>query len=443
MSSTSLSAPESQLRPGDKKDSTPSVADQYRYWRFRVMYSMMGGYALFYFVRKNISMASKSITDEFSLTNTQWGLVLSASTIVYAFSKFFSGMIADRVNPKYLMSIGLFGSAVFNLMFGYGSSLSFFMIVWAFNNLFQGAGMPPCSRLLTNWFAPKEIGSAWGIWNASHQIGGAVIVVWAGYLVAHYGWRSAFWMPAILCILGSLWLFNRLTDSPESMGLPPVEVFKGEAKEAPAPSLPFWLAFRKYILTNPWVWVVSVANFFVYIVRIGVMDWAPKYLQEAKGFDIKQASYALSGFELAGIFGALAAGWLSDKVFKGRRGPVSVSFMILLVASVTILFFVPSGQILTMASVFIALGFFVYGPQLLIAVAAADFATKQSASSAVGLTGLLGYMGATLCGVTSGALVDRYGWNGALWLYLGSAIIGCFLLALTWFKTAENAAPRA
>jgi len=92
--------------------------------------------------------------------------------------------------------------------------------------------------------------------------------------------------------------------------------------------------------------------------------------------------------------------------------------------------------VMTMGVVFVALGFFVYGPQMLIAVAAADFATKAAASSAVGLTGLLGYMGATLCGITTGMLADHFGWDGVLWFYGASAVIGCALLALTWKKTA-------
>ncbi|WP_141734860.1 MFS transporter [Oligoflexus tunisiensis] len=431
----------SRVATGAAVKDQATIDEQYRYWRVRVMYGMMGGYALYYFVRKNISIASKAITDEFQFTNTEWGIVLSVATVVYAFSKFFSGVLADRVNPKYMMSIGLLASALVNIMFGLGESLIFFIAFWALNNLFQGAGMPPCSKLLTSWFAPREIGSAWGLWNASHQIGGAVIMVWAGYLVAHNGWRAAFWIPGILCVVGAFWLFNRLTNTPESMGLPPVEVYKGEAVAAKKDEAPFREIFGKYILRNKWVWIVSIANFFVYIVRIGIMDWAPKYLQEAKGFDIKQASYALSGFEIAGIFGAFASGWISDKIFKGRRGPVSVYFMLLLIASVGILFFVPSGQLGLMSAIFCAVGFLVYGPQLLVAVAAADFATKQAASSAVGLTGLTGYMGASVCGVVTGMLVDAYGWDAAIFFYLLSAIAGCLLLAMTWFKSAHNATP--
>ncbi len=412
------------------------TAERYQYWRMRVMYSMMSGYALFYFVRKNMSMATKSITDEFGFSNTEWGMVLSAATIVYAFSKFASGILADRISPKYMMSIGLLLSAGVNVIFGLGESLAFFTVFWALNNLFQGTGMPPCSRLLTSWFSPREIGRAWGVWNASHQIGGAFIALAAGYLVTHFGWRSAFWVPGLVTAIGSFWLMNRLTDTPEAMGLPPIEEFKsdGAPPSAEEEATPFFTMFKKHILTNRWVWIVSVANFFVYIVRIGILDWAPKYLEEAKGFNLKEAGFALSGFELAGIFGAYASGWLSDRVFHGRRGPVSVGFMLLLIATVAILFFVPNGQMALMGLVFIALGFLVYGPQMLIAVAAADFATKKAASSAVGLTGLFGYLGATLCGISTGWLVDHYGWNGALALYLGSAVIGTLLLLLTWKK---------
>ncbi len=420
----------------------PAEVDRlYRYWRVRVMYAMTTGYALYYFTRKNISMAAKPITDEFGFTNTQWGLVLSVATIVYALSKFLSGIIGDRANPRWLMAGGLALSALVNVAFGFGAGLTSFIVLWALNNLFQGAGSPPCFRLLTHWFSPKEIGRAWGVWNASHQIGGAVIAVWAGWLVSHYGWRAAFWAPAALCFVGAFWLFNRLTDSPEKLGLPPVEVYREGAAASPAGHAgddgSFWGIFREHILGNPWVWVVSVANFFVYVVRIGILDWAPKYLVEAKHFSLKDAGFALSAFELAGIFGAYAAGWISDRL-GGRRGPVSVYFMILLVAAVGVLFFVPPGERLFMAGVFTAIGFFVYGPQMLIAVAAADFASKVAASSAVGLTGLLGYLGATLCGVGTGVLVDRFGWDGALWLYGVSAVIGAGLLATTWTKTAAN-----
>jgi phosphoglycerate transporter family protein len=419
--------------PAPAIHDTSVVARMYRYWRVRVMYSTTIGYAMFYLVRNNMSMAAPSITREFHFSNTQWGSMLSIGTVVYAFSKFLSGVVGDQANPRYLLGFALLISAAVNLFFGFGSGLAVFAALWALNNLFQGVGVPPCTRLLTFWYSPREIGRAWGIWNSSHQIGSAIIAVAAGYLVTHYGWRSAFWAPAIVCAIGAFWLMNRLSDSPESMGLPPIEVYKERVKRpADSPGVPFGEIFRRHILSNPWVWVVSVANFFVYVVRIGITSWAPKYLIEAKGFTLVQAGISLSAFEVAGIFGAYASGWLSDTALRGRRGPVSAAFMLCLTGFTLALFKVPDGNVTMMTALFAALGFFVYGPQMLVAVAAADFATKVASASAVGLTGFFGYIGAAFCGLATGILVDRFGWNGAIWLYAGSAVVGALLLATTW-----------
>ena len=412
---------------------------RYRYWRIRVMYGSVSGYACFYFVRANLPIAAPAITHEFGFSNTQWGLVLGVATIVYAISKCLSGIVGDRAHPGYLLGLGLLFSALVNLLFGFGASLGFFIFFWALNNLFQGTGVPPCVRLLTHWFSPTEIGRAWGVWNSSHQIGGAIILIGGGYLVTYFGWRSAFWVPAVVAVAGAFWVMNRLPDSPESMGLPAVEVFRGEVKreDIPAP-IPFRAIFRTHILTNYWVWIVSIANFFVYVVRIGILSWAPKYLTESKGFTLQGASFAGASFEIAGIFGAYSAGWLSDRVFRGRRAPVSVGYMLLLTLFLLVLFLVPKGQVFVMCLIFTALGFLVYGPQLLVAVAAADFATKVASASAVGLTGLFGYLGASFCGLATGILVDKFGWDGAIWLYASSAIIGCALLATTWRQVSSG-----
>ncbi len=60
----------------------------------------------------------------------------------------------------------------------------------------------------------------------------------------------------------------------------------------------------------------------------------------------------------------------------------------------------------------------------------------MASATAVGLTGFFGYIGAAVCGITTGLLVDRFGWNGALWFYAGSAVIGSALLAFTWRKAS-------
>ena len=421
------------------KDS--EVIDQnYRFWRKRLMYSMMIGYATFYFVRKNMSMANPALCKEFGFTNTEMGIILSVATIVYAISKFTSGIMADRSNPRYLMATGLVIAATMNIFFGLSSALLFFVIFWAINNLFQGMGMPPCSRLLTMWFSPSESGRAWGIWNASHQLGGFGIMLISGFLIAHYGWRSAFIVPAIFALFISLFIINRLRDTPQSLGLPPVEVYKGDSKAGTGTAEDVEKEsgkeiFIKHILKNRVIWILASANFFVYIVRIGILDWGPKLLVESKGLPIDKVGMAVSTFEVAGMIGAFCAGLLSDKIFKSRRGPVAVIYMLLLIGAILGMIFVPKGHSWYLyAGSLMTIGFFVYGPQMLVAVAAADFATKKAAATAVGLTGLFGYIGATVCGIGTGIIVDKWGWNGGLIFYCTAALIGTVLFLFTWNK---------
>lgn len=425
--------------PAPRITDAAEVDRLYKYWRLRLMYSMMTGYAVFYFVRKNFSMANNAFSQEFGFSNTQVGLILSVSTIVYAFWKFFSGILADIANPRYLMAGGLLVSAFINIAFGFSSALWVFVVLWALNSVFQGMGMPPCSKILNSWFSRSESGRAWGVWNASHQIGGAIIVILAGFLVDHYGWRSAFIGPALFALLVGLFLLNRLRDTPSSLGLPPVNDYKGEPRsEKKLEELTGWPAFTSYILKNRTLWIVCIANIFVYIVRTGIFDWGAKFLIKTRGYTATEAGVVVWSFEIAGIFGAFLAGWLTDKLFPGRRGAVCSVFMLFLAASVAATLFVPETSFWLMVAAMAAIGFFVYGPQVLVAVVAAENTDPRAVGTAVGMTGLFGYIGATVCGVGTGVLADRFGWNGAFYMYMASAVIGSLLFLFAWKPVKQS-----
>ena len=203
---------------------TPYVSDNitrsFRGWQVRVMLGMMGGYALFYFVRKNISMAIPGIEEELGYNKTEIGLFLTGFSIVYGLGKFINGVLADRANPRWFMTIGLAASALVNLMFGFSSLFWVMCLLWLCNAWFQSMGWPPCATLLTSWYEPKRLATWWGVWNASHQIGGAFVLVLGGYLTIHYGWRFVFFVPGVIALFGCLWIIFLLRDRPESMGFP-------------------------------------------------------------------------------------------------------------------------------------------------------------------------------------------------------------------------------
>ena len=153
---------------------------------------------------------------------------------------------------------------------------------------------------------------------------------------------------------------------------------------------------------------------------------------ESKQSTIAGAGLKTAGFEIAGIIGAIVAGWISDKIFKGRRGPVNVLFMLAVIFCMIGLWKIPPGHPYMDAAVLFAVGFVIYGPQMLVGVAAADFASKKAAATATGMTGTFGYLGSALAGVGTGMLVDKYGWNGGFIFFISAACIGAILFTLTW-----------
>jgi sugar phosphate permease len=176
--------PDSPIRLVDPQQ----IQTKYSYWRLRIMATSIFGYALYYFVRSNISVPLKSMGQELGYSREQLGIILTAGGLTYGVSKFINGFLGDRANPRYFMAIGLLGSAVMNVLFGMSSSLLFLTSFWVMNNWTQGMGFPPCARNMGYWFSPKERGTSFGIWHSSHMMGGAIISVVTGYLVVHYGW---------------------------------------------------------------------------------------------------------------------------------------------------------------------------------------------------------------------------------------------------------------
>jgi phosphoglycerate transporter family protein len=423
---------------------TPLITDEneikrkYKHWRIRVMYSLFLGYMFFYLCRKNVSIALPALAEDLHYSNTQLGIIGSLLYLTYGVGKFANGVLADHANPRYFIVIGLLLSALMNVFFGMSSSLWFLAFFWALNGWFQSMGFPPCAKLLANWYSVSERGTMWSIWHVSHQLGGVVISVAAAFIVAQFGWRYSFYIPAAACIAMAVFLFNRLRDTPPSLGLPDIATFRNdielnadgtevtEGKESIRDIL------FKRVLCNKYIWLISLMNLFVYIVRFGTFDWATKFLVEVKGSEITKAGIVVSMIEFAGILGPILAGVITDKFSNGRRGPMcAVSFAFTFVG-LAMFYLVPKGHPFLDAISLIIVGFWIYGPQFLVGVFVTDFASRKAASTAIGLTGIFGYAGASLSGVGTGYLVDTYGWIGGFTFWGISALIGMVIAASLW-----------
>ena len=335
-----------QELPAEKIDSA------YKSYRWQVFLGIFIGYAGFYIVRKNFSIAIPEL-GQFGFEKGELSIVLSMNAVAYALSKFLMGSVSDRSNARVFLPLGLVLAAV-SMMFMivpvqfFGpEQKSLAIIVMAVLNFlvgwFNGMGWPPCGRVMTHWFSVTERGTMMSIWNCAHNVGGALVGPMAVYGALWFGsWfygvdSSRYFLigtyvfPAAVAILVALVAYCLIRDTPQSCGLPSIEKYRNDYpknySEKQEEVLTAKEIFFKHVFNNKMLWYIAIANAFVYMVRYGCLDWAPTFLKEAQGYDIKQAGWAYFAYEFAAIPGTLVCGWLSDKVFKGGRAMTTIIFM--------------------------------------------------------------------------------------------------------------------
>lgn len=411
------------------------VKKQYRYWRWRIFFGMYLGYVFYYFSRKSFTFAMPSLMQDLGFDKSELGILGSILSITYGMSKFLSGILADRMNPRYFMAFGLILTGLLNILFGFSSSILFFAIFWGLNGWFQGWGWPPCARLLTHWYSQKERGTWWGFWNTSHSIGGALIPLIAAFCAQHFGWRYSLYIPGSLCIAMGFFIMNRLRDTPQSLGLPSIEVFTNDhstQKRALEKELSLKEILFQYVLKNRFIWILAASYFFIYIVRTAINDWSVLFLVETKGYSLLAAGACVCWFEVGGILGSLVAGWASDKLFRGCRGPVNVLFSLGVIFATAALWISPIHKPLLDSIIMFIIGFLVFGPQMLIGMAAAELSSKKAAGSSTGFVGLFAYLGAASAGYPLGKMTQEWGWQG-FFLALGACgVLSVLLLLPLW-----------
>ncbi len=270
--------------------------------------------------------------------------------------------------------------------------------------------------MLTAWYSRTERGGWWALWNTAHNVGGALIPLVMAAVALHYGWRVGMMVAGLLAIGVGMVLCWRLRDRPQAIGLPPVGDWRHDALEVAQQQEGAGLSRKeilaKYVLLNPYIWLLSLCYVLVYVVRAAINDWGNLYMSETLGVDLVTANTAVSMFELGGFIGALVAGWGSGKLFNGNRGPMNLIFAAGILLSVGSLWLMPFASYVMQAACFFTTGFFVFGPQMLIGMAAAECSHKEAAGAATGFVGLFAYLGASLSGWPLAKVLEIWHWTG-------------------------------
>ncbi len=430
-------------------------------WRF-IAFSAIS-YAFFYIARKNLSMAQPAMLDEGVISTYALGIVMTVHGVLYGLSRFINGFWADRLNGRVFMAVGLALSAVTNFFFGCSSLTLFFALFWILNGWAQGMGFPPCAKMLAHWIHPKELATKMSVWNASHSVGAVLALGLCSALFAlGFGWRWCFWVPAALAVAAAVFTFLCVKETPVEAGLPPLELGNGEGGTYPPSEASRRRRCpsrggngegksgltdaerRRLVFGNRVIWLVALANFFVYVVRFGFLDWGPTFLKQMKGIPVAKGGLMIIAFELAAVVGTIFAGWVTDKVFKGRGCRTGVFFMLFAAVFAFGFWCLPEGAPAWQATLLLmGAGFCIYGPQALTGIIVANQATKEAAALATGFAGIMGYLSTTVSGIGIAFIKEQFGWGVALCAIAAFAIVGMALFLCAWSAKADGYARKS
>ena len=428
------------------------------------------GYSLYYVCRTSLNVMKKPILDSGMLDATQLGIIGSALLFAYAIGKLVNGFIADHCNIKRFMATGLLVSTLANLTMGviglFGSNNDFigeaaipsavtfviFAIMWGINGWSQSMGAAPAIIALSRWFPLSRRGTFYGFFSASHNLGEGLSFIFVGSLVAAAGWQWGFFGSALAGAIGVVVILIMMHDTPESKGLPSIEVLTGEKVEVKKKDESV-SDIQKQVLRTPAVWILALASAFMYISRYSLNSWGILFLQEEKGFSLETATFIISINALLGIVGTVLAGWMSDVLFKGdRKMPAFVSGIML---SISYIIFIYGGNeywvnVAAMVLFGIAIGVLI---AFLGGLMAVDIVPRKASGAALGVVGIASYIAAGIQDVVSGWLIDsnitetvnelgevvkHYDFSQAAIFWIGASIISFLLPILNWGKKVKE-----
>lgn len=421
----------------------PKLDQEYRKLRWQIIISTFLIYSVMYISRKAFAAAAPLLMQDLGMTAIQFGIASSIYYIIYGLAKFSSGLISDRVNPRVMLTSILILIAIINVGIGMTNSVTMLLFLYCLTGAVQGCGFPPIAKSISLWYSKSERGGWYSVWNTSHNVGGALAPLIASAVIISTGnWRYAFYVPAAITLIQagiSAWLMR---GSPESCGLPNVGEWKQDQKQLKInarseANLKLWDMFRRYILTNPIIWIAIIGDLFIYVIRTVSTDWVSIYFVKELNWDLITSNSLVSWFEIGGIAGSLCCGIISDKLFNADRWKtILLSTIVLIIGMVGVGITIHMSYLLV-AFCFFLIGAGIYAPQMLFALGIIEASHADGAGAATGLKGGVTYIGAALAGAPIAMIQESFSWNGVFML-MGVMVVGLILISIALIKLDKS-----
>lgn len=430
-----------------------SLAQQRRQWGIQFLKAFLAvflGYMAMYLIRNNFKVAGPLLKEQLDMTTTELGLIGLSFSITYGGCKALVGFYIDGKNTKKFLAI-LLGLSAFSVM-GMGLVMSYFgspigilMTLWGLNGLFQTSGGPASYSTLTRWTPKEKRGRFLGLWNMSHNVGGGlagVIALWGANVFFDGNVVGMFIFPSVIALIFAVITYYLGKGDPRELGWNRAEEIFGEpvAEVDQESSESKWEIVKKHVLFNPFVWILCFSNIFVYIIRIGVDNWAPLYVAEHFNWTGTDVVNTILYFEMGALVASLLWGYISD-LLKGRRAIVAVGCFVLIIFALISYRYATS--VFMINASLAALGLLIFGPQLMITISLVDFVPKNAVSVTTGLSGVFAYLlGDSIAKVYLAMIADPtksgvrffnttlHGWHDVFVIFYCCVFMGIVLLSI-------------
>ena len=398
--------------------------------------------AVSYLDRVNISIAGGSIVDAYHLTDVQLGKVFSAMVAGYALFQTVGGYLADRFGPRRVLTAGvvwwgIFTAATALVPTDIGGALFLLVLVRFLLGAGEAVIYPAANQFVARWIPVRERGIANGWIFAGVGAGAGLTPPLITYLMIHYGWRSSFWMCALIGLLaGAVWFFAARDTPAEHPRVSPSELAAiqsgltvTDASFRPKKDSVTLVPWKQVVQSRE-VWAITISYFCYGYVAWIFFSWFYRYLAKVRGLDLKSSAfYSMLPF-LAMLACCLLGGTLNDRLTKWRGPRVGRCVLAAFAMGIAGIFIALGSQVqgVRLASVVLAGGAgALYLSQSSFWSVTADIA-GGSAGSVSGFMNMGGQIGGALTGSLTPWIAVHYGWTAS---FLVAAVL-CLLGGLSW-----------
>lgn len=407
--------------------------------------------------RANIGFALPYIQDEFQLTNTDAGIIISLFFAGYALCQIPSGYLVRKKGVRFTYALGMALTSLFTFMMGRVDSFAHLKILRTLVGVTEAPVVISSTATINNWFPSKEKGTAAGIFLAGSKFGPFLVPPLCAWILIHYDWRYIFYFFAIPgLILSVVWYILVRNKPSESTFVNQAEVdyindnSPGEAdhrngKNNRFKSRPFKYGFvDRLIRTKELKQLSTSREIFTswdiygaamgYMCMVGIVDgvlmsWLPKYLLQEHGFNIINSAILASTPFAGNVLGNLVGGWLSDNVFGKRRKPLMMISAFCTIIMMGFMLTAPQGK-LALGIILFSIGFLLSLGYSAYSVYAMGRASQDCYPVAYSIINTGGQIGAVCMPLVVGVLLDNYNWN-AVFVSLSVAALVCLIVVLT------------